>query len=218
MKKILLLDLDNTLFRSSELRVEIYKRIAKFLSSENKSSEGVIEICNAIGKRMIIDLGYFSPDIFIQELSKEIDIIGKEKKVKDLILDTEFSKGFMYTDVQDVLASLSGKVDLGIFSQGEEDFQKSKLHSMLHFFPSQSIHFEKDKKKELERIFNTYKDFKIYYVDDRIHILEHAKKVDSGVFTVWIQRGEYANREKAQDFQPDAIIHSLMEIVPILGK
>lgn len=218
MKKLVLLDLDNTLFRSTELRVEFYKKIAKLLKSKIESEDHIVELCNIVGKDIVVGLGYFSPDTFVHKLSKKIDIRGKEKQVKDIILDTEFSKDFMHTEVYEVLTQLSKTCELAIFSQGEEEFQKSKLHSILEFFPKDSIHFEKDKKQELERIFGKYKDFLIYYVDDRVHILEYSKKINPAVFTVWIKRGPFAEKEMSQNFEPDAIIARLSELIPLIKQ
>lgn len=158
------------------------------------------------------------PDIFLEGLSKKIDISTHKKHMREIIFDTEFSKGFMHSDVLSVLKTLCDTVDLAILSQGEKEFQRSKLDSISYFFPKNDIHFEKDKKLEMKRIFGSYSAGVIYYVDDMLPMLAHAKKSDTRVVTVWMKRGPYAEKETTQIYKPDAIITRLTELISIVKQ
>lgn len=124
-----------------------------------------------------------------------------------------------YGEVEQVLKDLSGFVTLGIFSKGEEQFQKTKLEKtgMAKFFKEENVHIFDDKDMNLIKIIDKYKDLKIFIVDDKLEILYSAKMYLNQIFTIWVKRGWYAENQKPiSGFIPDATVANLNEIVNLI--
>ena len=64
-----------------------------------------------------------------------------------------------------------------------------------------------------------YKDSKLFFVDDKLEILYSAKKHMPQVVTIWVKRGPFAQNQKPiLDFNPDAQVDNLLEVVEIIKK
>jgi FMN phosphatase YigB (HAD superfamily) len=138
-----------------------------------------------------------------------------------LFKETNLEKFSLYPEVVDVLSELSKEAILGIFSEGEEEFQKTKLKTTKidHFFHKDHMYIEKEKEKIIEKIKTKYKDASIIIVDDKLPMLSLTKKQNPHAFTIWIKRGEYAkNQKQLPDFTPDAEIDNLSEIIPLINS
>lgn len=143
------------------------------------------------------------------------------------LFDTAFfkqsglSEHRIYKEVMQVLESLSKIAMLGIFSKGENEFQKTKLKKtgMIKFFEENNIHIFDDKDVNLIGVLEKYKDSKIFLVDDKLGILYSAKKHTLQVFTIWVKRGPFAEIQKPiKGFSPDAEIKNLSEVVGIVRQ
>ena len=141
------------------------------------------------------------------------------------LFDTAFfkqsglSEHKIYSEVMQVLDSLSAIATLGIFSEGNLNFQKIKLQKtgIGKYFEQKNTHIVLNKLDELRSIHNRYKDVTTFFVDDKLSILFDAKKMFPEIFVIWVKRGFYAeNQEPILGFKPDAEIGSLSEIVRII--
>lgn len=133
--------------------------------------------------------------------------------------DSKLQDYNIYEEVMGILMQLSGLVNLGIFSKGETEFQKTKLEKtgMMKFFKDNNVHIFDDKDANLINVLEKYKDSKLFLVDDKLGILYSAKKHMPQVFTIWVKRGPFAQVQKPiEGFLPDEQIENLSEIVRIV--
>lgn len=158
------------------------------------------------------------------------------KKLKDLILfdidDTLFdTKTFreshlktysLHHGVEHSLQELQKIVELGIYSQGEIDFQHTKLRktNISTLFDQEHIYIVADKVAAIKDTLQKYtKTRHVYFIEDRLSVLMEVKKAVPSVFTVWIKQGRYApTQEPIAGFTPDAEIDQLSELIPIITK
>ncbi len=125
----------------------------------------------------------------------------------------------IYQEVAEVLSNLSKIATLGIFSKGETEFQKTKLKKtgMIKFFKENNIHIFADKDVNLINVLKKYASTKLFLVDDKLEILYSAKKHMSGIVTIWVKRGPFAeNQKEIFGFKPDAQVENLSEVVRIV--
>lgn len=141
------------------------------------------------------------------------------------LFDTDFfkknnlSKHRVYEEVIEVLEKLSGIAILGIFSEGQIDFQKNKLKetNIEKYFNFDNLHIVLNKLDKLKGILEKYKKGKTFFIDDKLAILSDAKKLFPAVFTVWVKRGPFAeNQKEIPGFAPDAEVENLSEVVRIV--
>jgi len=133
--------------------------------------------------------------------------------------NSQLTRYTVYVEVMSVLEKLSKIAELGIFSKGESEFQKTKLAKtgMEKFFKDKNIHIFIDKDVNLINVLGKYRDSGIFIVDDRLEILYSAKKHMEQVFTIWVKRGWYAENQKPiSGFTSDAEVENLSEVVRIV--
>lgn len=203
MKKLILLDLDNTLFDTPSYRKSVFTKI------------GNVSLCQEIYDEMMRKSGYFFPEDFAKIISKKL---GEEKKeVMSIIFDP---KNFRDNLHKEVLTSLKMLIELGgvgVLSQGDKNFQSAKIIHFKHLLNSDHVYILKDKKSNMLGIFKNLKKYKVYFVDDMLHMLETAKKINPQITTIWMKRGRYAeNQKEIPGFIPDAEVENLSEIVRIV--
>jgi hypothetical protein len=136
-----------------------------------------------------------------------------------LFIQSGLSDNKTYEEVRQVLDNLNTFATLGIFSEGEIQFQKTKLKKtdLVKFFEEKDVHIFDDKNINLKQTISKYKDSKIFLVDDRLGVLFSAKKNEKRIFAIWIKRGRYAQSQKPiPDFIPDAQVANLSEVVKIV--
>lgn len=137
-----------------------------------------------------------------------------------LFKESRLLKHKIYKEVIDVLNSLSQIAILGIFSEGDTDFQKKKLKetNIDKYFAKDHTHIVLKKIDDLKTILKKYEDRKIFFVDDKLDILFDAKKLSPEVFTIWVKRGFYAKKQKEiPGFAPNATITNLKQIIKVVG-
>lgn len=144
------------------------------------------------------------------------------------ILDTDVLKKSnlatfqLYKEVLDTFAQLKEVADFGIFSEGNIAFQQRKLRetNIEEYFLKDHVHIFENKNEKLKQMLDRYDDKgKLYLVDDKLSVLHLAKRYEPSVYTIWVERGFYALRQKPiEGFIPDAVVKKLHEIVPIIAK
>lgn len=205
-KKLILLDLDNTLFDSPSYRKSVFTKI------------GSVSLCQEIYDEMIKESGYFFPDVFAKILSKQL-AKEKEEKIMNIIFDPETFKNNLHKEVLNSLKKLTLIGEVGILSQGDKKFQNAKIIHFKHLLNSNHVHILKDKKSDMLGILKNLKKYKLYFVDDMLFMLQMAKKIDPSIVTIWIKRGRYAeNQKEIPGFKPDAEADNLSEVVSIINS
>lgn len=158
-----------------------------------------------------------------QSLNKPIILFDIDYTLFDTALfkETNFTKYSLYEEVPSVLEILSKNLELGIFSQGDRDMQNLKLKETKidRFFQKEYIYIESEKEEKIKTIVNKYKNTQLFVADDKLNMLSLIKKEDSGIFTIWIKRGVYAQNQKPIPyFTPDATMLTLSGITRVIDK
>lgn len=217
MKKLVMLDIDNTLFDSGSYRNKFFKDIALLLKREKNIDEGK-QLCSDIYDQLRMQLGFFSPHKFVDAVINEAAINPKFKEeITEAIFSRKSLKNNMHGEVQETLLALGKLAELGIFSQGDLLLQKAKLEEIKYLLTIDHVHIVENKIKVFEKIFGTYNGYKIFFIDDALPILWEVKKLYGQVFAIWIKRGRWAERQKdISGFHPDGTIFKLSEAVAIV--
>ncbi|MDO8461044.1 MAG: hypothetical protein Q7S38_01235 [bacterium] len=206
MKKLILFDIDNTIFDSASFRKDVFQKVSKALRSmgTKKTVKEVEEMVDDLIKKY----GFFDPEIFIQLLK---NLSPKDKqKIKAFYLDIEGMKAFLYKETVELIAKFTEIGEVGVLSQGRTKFQLAKIASIYNHFHKKRIHIVENKKAEMVTILNKYFKYRVYYVDDMLTMLEKAKEVRNDITTLWIKQGMFAKKQKSA-FEPDVKITNLTE-------
>lgn len=213
-RKIILFDIDYTLFDTKLFRERLYKSIASALGYDIKQS---LKEMDDIYDEVRVEKGYFQPKIFSLQLARKL---GREKDkllIEKAIFAKENFKGLLYKESLGVISKLSKIGTVGIFSKGYNSFQKNKIQALKHILSDKDIYVYVNKRRSLPKIIDKYKDFKLYIVDDALNVLYAAWKLNKDLATIWVKRGIYAEKQKPiNDFKPDAIIKNLKELMPVI--
>lgn len=139
-----------------------------------------------------------------------------------LLKETGLTKFEMYDDVYDGLEELAKVASLGIFSQGEVAFQMKKLQetNIHNYFMNEHMHIVEDKLAIMTDLLKKYSDNgKIFIIEDRLDVLQLAKNCNPQIFTIWMKRGRYADKQRNPvRYIPDASIHDLHQAVPLIKE
>lgn len=214
--KVVLFDIDYTLFNTELLRGNLYRKMAESLGYEKRELE-------AIGKdvyeKMVARFGYFNPEYFIEELAKKINRQAEMQKMKEAVWNTQNFEGNFYKEVEKVLKALSQVTNVGIFSKGYNRFQRAKLAAIEHLLEAEHIHITVSKHAMLPKLLRKYRNNKLYLIDDALGVLFVAKKLRRDIFTIWVKRGRYALRqEPIEGFEPDATVTDLRGVVKLVQE
>lgn len=212
MKKLVMLDIDNTLFDSGSYRNKFFKDIALLLKREKNIVEGE-QLVSSIYDRLRVKLGMFSPHKFVDQVIKETAIAPSlREEITEKIFSQRSLKNNMHIEVQHALLVLEKLAELGIFSQGDLLLQKAKIEEIKHLFALDNVHIVENKIDVFKKIFSMYSGYKIFFIDDSLPILFEVKKLYKDIFAIWIKRGRWAEKQKdIPGFRPDAIILNLTE-------
>lgn len=213
-KKIILFDIDYTLFDTTKFK----ERIANALSSLVPHTD--FAVVDDIYDEVRLE-GNFDPKLFAKLFKEKHATEITEEEIEGLWFDKDIIQQALYPEVLPTLQKLQAKNDLilGIFSAGKKDFQIQKISSLQEFFPQQDIYIAGVKESILHEVLETYKHNTIVLVDDIITILQKAKLLRNDIFTIWVKRGKFAEKaEIPEGFKPDAIVTDLAEIVAVVDK
>ncbi len=217
MKKVVLFDIDFTLFNSKRYRDRFTEQIQQLIDYKGDDFGQISEeVYQALRK----NLAYFDPQLYSERLSEKLQIPIDGKKIEEIILNEELMEESLYEDTIEVLKFLAKQegLILGVFSAGLMRAQQLKIKKLENYFHRDHIHiFEFKKHHALSEMLEKYRDDEIVIVDDMIHVLYEAKKIRSDIFTIWIKRPERSTQDSRIDnFEPDSIIRSLREVVPVI--
>jgi len=214
--KVVLFDIDYTLFDTSRFRDKLYEELS---SLPGISGATVEEIGTRAYQNVRKELGYFNPEEFIQELSKGLNGIVSAEDIKRSIWSEGKFKECLYDETIPVLIALEKVATIGIFSKGHDLFQRSKLNQIAHFFDEQHIHIAVNKDIMFEKVLKKYQGEKLFLVDDALDILHKAKNLREDIVTVWVKRGIFAAVQKPiPGFEPNVTVENLRGIEKIIDR
>ncbi|MBI2036268.1 HAD hydrolase-like protein [Candidatus Microgenomates bacterium] len=215
--KVVLFDIDYTLFDVRRFRYRLYQTIADLL---NYNPAHLRKIGKVIFEQVRAQTGYFQPEIFISRLLKSLNRQKEEQLVlKAVFAESNFPHELFYKEVKSVLQELSNGAWLGIFSRGYGLLQRGKLATIAHLLKKEHIHITLNKEQSLPKLLQKYKDRRLYLIDDALGVLYQAKKLDKNIFTIWVRRGRFAkNQKEIAGFAPDAQVFNLKRVVKLVEK
>lgn len=119
----------------------------------------------------------------------------------------------LYPEVKKTLELLSKSFTLGILSKGEKDFQLKKLAEtgILDTFDRDKMFIFEDKVIEFENVMNKLKNSDLWFVEDKINMLEMAKKINPKLKTIWFKNGPFVEIINS-GFIPDKTIASFEDL------
>lgn len=187
-----------------------------------------------IGPQTVVFKNVADKTSFYNEYSKttEKDNHSRGEKEKIILFDIDYtlfdtklfkesklSEYSLYEESLETLDMLGASVKLGIFSEGDLDFQKSKLiKTLIHDrFPEEHVHIVESKKLSVTGVIEKYKDSQLILVDDKLEVLEQAKKISENVITIWVKRGPFAESTESI-FTPDHKVSVLSELPALINN
>lgn len=220
MQKLILFDIDYTLFDMAVYRQHLFPHILQLIDKEQEEKAMALleEVYHTHRKRA----GHFNMEIMLEDLAAALDIDIPIHDVYHEILAQEMAyEGSLFEETKETLHTLSTipNLKMGIFSAGRTEHQSQKITSIREFFHDEHIHIFTVKEDYIDRIFPAYKNYQLYFIDDAYPILYKAKQANPEIVTIWSKRGKYAeNAKMIPGFVPDYTVSHLSEILPIIGK
>jgi len=187
--RIILFDIDGTLFDSKKFMNLVRVELASHLGvNENDVYKGVEDYYSYLSSNTD-----FNPHKLLEHLSGFFKT--DEESLKSIFWDDKHYKEALYPETIKVLKNLQKKMDLGIFSQGFEDFQMHKLiaSGILQYFNKKLYYISR---KKLDNAFIKTLPNEAVVVDDRIEAVDKLGKM-----AIWINR----NNEDEANFKGEMI-------------
>lgn len=180
--KIILFDIDDTIFNPDSFLGDFYNNISTELNLKQNDIEKIKEYYVETKN----ELSYFSPNLFLEKISANFPEIDADLLLK-IFWNIDLFEKNVYKDAS-VIKDLSRIADIGIFSKGDENFQKQKIQFIINSINPEDIYIYKNKLEKINDILSNYKDFEIYLIDNEREVLEEVKKINSDVYTILIDR------------------------------
>lgn len=137
-----------------------------------------------------------------------------------LLKQSDLQNYSLFPEVTKILDLLKENFILGIFSEGDREFQISKLKktNIWHFFNPEDIFIETKKHTLIMEIEEKYRDKPLVVVDDKLTVLADLKKKLPDAKMVWIKRGPYAQaQEPIEGYAPEAVFEDLGPLIKYLN-
>lgn len=216
--KIVLFDIDHTLFNTQAYLQKCFEKLEMLLASESELN--IKNLAQDIYTTQRKN-AYFSPTLFSEELKRRIKTNQSLQTFENVFYNDQTLEESLYKDTFPTLRKLFEQdIVLGIFSGGDKILQKKKLQTLSNLLHHRFIYiFDRDKHKAIKEVVALFKTQKLYVVDDLLSILAQFKSINHALCTIWIVRSEEI-RSKQQKimFDADFVINSLSELLPIVGK
>lgn len=213
-KKVILFDIDYTLFDTEIFRKKLYKNISLAVKEDRSKIESIGKI---IYEELRNKYGYFNPIEFIKKFKKRLKSNTDLAAIEKSIWDEKAFQASIYKETVEVLDAVEKSAQVGIFSKGHDRFQRAKLKAIAHFLQIKHIHIVVDKYASLPELIRKYEKHKLYLVDDELEALHSASKLRRDILTIWVKRGKYATKqEPIPEFAPNATVMNLRKITSII--
>jgi len=215
-KKLILFDIDHTLFDTKHYLTTCFETIGASLHVQDKSAFIAQAFKLYREKRK---LNYFQPEQFLEDLLKMTGSEGPSESLQFIFTDETIINNALYPDVENTLKTLSTQgILLGVFSAGHDSLQRLKIKSISHLLEEEHIHILEVKNKQETPLFvEKYATDVVCLVDDLPEVLKAMKKKSPAVTTILIDRdGKYRDEETTEIEQIDFTLANLGEILTII--
>ncbi len=190
----LLFDIDYTLINTNKLKNQIQNHLLpRVLEIETTTLEKITQTYIQTLNSSI----EFSPRKYIKFLSNNLNSDKQlRQKALSIFLDNKSNyKNCLYPETKPVLKDLKPNHSLGIFSEGEFEFQKAKLEQsgIENFFEPELIFIFANKENKVKEVWQKINKYPkpVYIIDDDLnHIKEIAK---TNIKPILIDRQESYN-------------------------
>lgn len=217
-KKVLLLDIDYTIFDSDIYREFVYSDLAKELGYN--SFEEFYPLAKKITAKVKSAINYYNPDLVLNELLSISKTKTDLKKIEKIFWNDEIYRKSLYAETKSILIEIKNRdIIIGILSTGHSRHQMQKIKIISDFFYKEHIHIFTDKIQNLDMIIDKYRNDRLIIVDDLPMVLSEAKKRNKAITTVFVKRDKkYETTKEIENFIPDKTIMNLHELEPILAE
>lgn len=181
--KLILFDIDRTLFDPSSFLNDFYESIHKTFNL----SVDEIEKIKMYYEENKKENGYFYPNQFLDKVCESFTKIDKQK-IEEIFWNVDLFNKNLYKDTP-ILNDLSKLAEIGIFSKGDLDFQIKKITPLKKYFNEDKINIFKNKIEKIEEVLEKYIDYEVYFVDNEIEILNKIRTINNDIKCILIERG-----------------------------
>lgn len=188
--KIILFDIDGTLFNGSSFLNNFYSKISAEFNLDNKELAKIQSLYEENKKKN----DYFLPEAFLDKIVHSFPSIDFSS-LHEIFWNIDLFEENMYKDTS-VIRDLSRVATIGIFSKGDSDFQKQKLTLFGELLDGENIHIYPNKINKINEVLEKYKDFQIYLIDNQNDVLIKAKEIFPEVYAILIDRNNSSRVDK----------------------
>jgi len=126
-----------------------------------------------------------------------------------------------YKETVGVLEEISKIATVGIFSKGDERFQKEKIKSISRFFAVYKTFSMSSTIISVPSLYFLIISGSFLYLSSVILICPSLKKLNEDIYTVWIKRevnyeSYLFNQEPIKGFMPDVTMPNLRKLIPLI--
>lgn len=216
MKKLVLLDIDYTLFNTDKFRDITYPRLRELLEQEDTPLYHQ-EVKNI--EKALIKKGGYEPLEFAKLLAEALELKEKSSEIEELFHDSNLYRDCLYEEVFSFMKTLSEKENLilGIVSKGEQTFQRRKIGPIQNYFDNANIFISTEKTDQIDIINDQFQENEIYIIDDSEIFLQAIQQKINGIVTFLIEReNRYETRIPVENFTPSMRIKNLQKVLDII--
>ncbi len=221
-RSALILDLDDTLANTSEtlkacLEADVVNHVCNTV--EHAPSAGTLStFLSQLHRKYPNNIFEMLSNQFSMEVAKQVEDVQREmvKKLDVRILDLK-------PGASEFLKEATEKHDMYLLTEGDDDFQKSKIEhlSIAHYFNDIVIVNQKNKdtkEKAIGRIINTgkYSPTDVTVIGNRLD-KEIADGKTLGCKTIWVKSGEGCEMQPEDGKEPDYTICHLDDLNKMLN-
>jgi len=215
--KIVLFDIDYTLFNTDVYRQKLYPRLGSELGIPE---DEFFLLARGVSKEVKETVGHYSPDLVLQKLLALSKSNTTLERLEEIFWDKILYEELLDKDTVGVLEKLQKEgIATGLLTTGDRRHQLAKVHTVLQYFPEENHHIFTNKLESILNVLKKYKSFQVYVVDDLPVVLAKAKGIDKNVITILRKTNKvYEKTVDVSGFNPDWTIDEITEVVRIVKK
>lgn len=206
MKKLVLFDIDYTIFDTDAYRDIFYPRLAAAIGIEDKNE--FWELAKKARAYTDKTVGYYKPEVYLTYLVDHAQKNTDLATLEAIFWNTEIFTACLEKGVIDVVKTLvQHNIEVGILSTGDMQHQRKKVEQIHALLGEKHIHIFNNKITELPNVLAKYTDYQVFIIDDLPLVLATAKKSVPNVMTIWRKRDKvYESTDAVEGFVPDLAV------------